>query len=1149
MKKKPKWHVLYSLCFEKSFLTMKISFLLCFAVSAQIYAGTANSQQVSVSIKNASLRQVIREIEKQTNIPFLYSDYQVANIKKKDIDLKNVHYSTLLDLMLENSGLNFKKIEDSIVISPAPQSKEANKQQTFKVSGLVQDVSGNAIAGASVSVKKSQLKTVTDDNGQFSIDLKSKEEVLIISSLGKMSKEINTIAGQPMIKIVLHDAVSNVEDVVVTGYNTINKQSFTGTAIQITKEQLLQISSSNLMSALQVFDPSLRMMDNKDIGSNPNALPEFYIRGQSGFPGVMELDMNEGSSVSQFALKNNPNLPVFILDGFEATLERIYDLSLQRIKHITILKDAAATAMYGSRASNGVIVIETITPKPGQFRINYTANLDITAPDLSSYHLMNAVQKLDAETAAGLFEHHPNKPRDKNYDEGLMYLQWLRTQKQNMISKGIDTYWLSQPLSTMFNNRHNVYVEGGSEALRMGVDLRYDNQNGVMKESKRNRIGTGISLEYRHKGLQVRNQSFVDIVKSDDSPYGTFEAYTKLQPYHAIHEENGDLIQMQPSYQGLENILNPIYEATLGSFSNNKYKEFSNNLSANWYIDNYWTVRGQFAINYKQGQQHRFIDPASSRYSDRKIQAEDKGELKIQDEDQFGWNTNLFATYNRNYGVHSFNLAVGMNAKAASYDYSTAEYAGFPNGDLNSPSNASKIKQKPLFSDNKTRLLGGFANINYTINNIYLFDGSFRMDGSSEFGTDRRWAPFWSLGTGMNIHNYLKIPEFNILRVKANIGQTGKSNFAPYMARNTYNLMNDQWYATGIGAELIYMGNKNLTWEKQLSSNIGVDVTYRNRYTLELNYYNKETYDLISDVSLPSSSGFSTYRDNVGKVLNRGVEAIGNFKVYSQKNWDVIVFANIAHNKNKIVEIAESLKQYNDRVDAHYEKYKNTEAGAYEWLESRADENSVLIKPVRKFEEGSSLTAIYGMKSLGINPADGQEIYQKRNGDITKEWSPYEQVVIGNTEPTAQGAFGINVRFKQFSLYTSFLYAFGGESYNESIIKNIENVNLLYYNADVRVLTDRWQKPGDITSLKSIQDRLFVTRPTSRFVQTNNYLALNSASLMYDLAPSVIARLKLQSLRLGINMNDIARFSTIREERGLNYPFARTFSFTLSTTL
>lgn len=366
------------------------------------------------------------------------------------------------------------------------------------------------------------------------------------------------------------------------------------------------------------------------------------------------------------------------------------------------------------------------------------------------------------------------------------------------------------------------------------------------------------------------------------------------------------------------------------------------------------------------------------------------------------------------------------------------------------------------------------------------------------------------------------------------------------MARSTYQMMLDDWYPTGIGAALIYMGNNQLTWEKQLSWNIGTMLSLKKRYTFEFNYYNKSTFDLITEVSLPSSAGFNIYRDNIGKVLNKGFEFKTTLGLVNTRDINLTFMGNLAHNKNKIVKIAQSLKSYNSRIDDYFQDYSNNTDPLFRLIYN--DLNSKFAKPIMKYEEGSSLTTIYGMKSLGINPANGREIFIKRNGTVTYDWDPTEQQAIGNTEPWAQGSFGLNARYKRFSLYTTFLYEWGGEQYNNTLVENVENVNLVYYNADSRVMSQRWQKPGDITSLKSLQDRYYITRPTSRFIQKNNYISFNSFSLSYDFNPLTIKKAKLSLLRLSFMMNDLGLYSTIKREMGLDYPFARTFTFTINAS-
>jgi TonB-linked SusC/RagA family outer membrane protein len=889
-------------------------------------------------------------------------------------------------------------------------------------------------------------------------------------------------------------------------------------------------------------------MQNINMGSNPNVLPEFYIRGQSGFPGVKDLDRIEsGSNVSQFALKNNPNIPVFIMDGFEVGVEKVYDMDINRINNITILKDAAATALYGSRASNGVVIIETIVPKPGEFRVNYNGTFAITAPDLSSYNMMNAQQKYDAEMASEAYIPFMST-FDPAYKDQLAENLWFMQQKKNDILKGVNTYWLSQPLTTPFNNRHFVYIEGGSQGVRLGLELKYDNQNGVMKESFRKRLGAGLTLQYQTAKLQLRNQAYFDAVKGDESPYGTFSDYSRLQPYFPMYDENtGEYLRELPRYFTFAH-LNPLYEATIGNFNKVRYNEWTDNLTVNWYLSKFLFIRGQFSVDYKQVNNDRFLSPKSTSY-EQHVTLFQRGELTQNATSMLFWNTNLFASYNRNIDRHNINFSAGINANSVTEKYTNAYYRGFPDPQFHSPAYAYEIVNKPTLSDNKKRLLGGFATANYSLNDIYLFDASFRVDGSSEFGVDNKWAPFWSMGTGMNLHNtvfFKKNPKIDIFRVTANIGQTGKSNFSPYMARNTYQLMLDDWYPTGIGASLIYMGNNNLTWEKQISWNIGTNISFLKRFMVEFNYYNKETYDLITDVSLPSSSGFSIYRDNIGKVLNKGFEVKASVNAINTRDFSFTLIGNIAHNRNRILEIAESLKSYNNRIDEYYKGYNaNTDPS---WAMINHEINGKYAAPIRKYEEGGSLTNIYGMKSLGIDPANGKELFLKRDGTITYEWDPAEQQVIGNVEPWGQGSVGINARYKRFTLFTTFLYEFGGDQYNQTLVDNVENVNLLKFNADTRVLTDRWQKPGDIAPLKGIQDRYFITRPSSRFIQKNNYISFNSLSLAYDFNPVFLRNFRIRQLRTSFMMNDVAIFSTIKREMGLDYPYARTFTFSINAS-
>ena len=376
----------------------------------------------------------------------------------------------------------------------------------------------------------------------------------------------------------------------------------------------------------------------------------------------------------------------------------------------------------------------------------------------------------------------------------------------------------------------------------------------------------------------------------------------------------------------------------------------------------------------------------------------------------------------------------------------------------------------------------------------------------------------------------------NLLKVRVSYGLTGKVNFPSYTAQTMYEIQNDEWYKTGYGASLIAFGNENLGWEKKYTTNLGLDFDlFNGAIQFSGDYYFDRTVDLVNDVTIPSSTGFTTYKDNLGEVEGKGFEINLKSTIINTQDWSLNAFFNISHDKRKFTKIAESLKAYNDLVVDHFN-------------DNEADD---LSTPFTQYVEGGSLTPIYGMRSLGIDPTNGQELFVKKNGELTYEWSASEQVALGDTEPDAQGSFGFNLRYKNWSLFTSFMYQFGGQEYNTTLVEKVEDADIYRYNADKRVLTDRWQKPGDKAKYRALSAGLFSisqTRPTERFVQNKNVLTCNSLSISYDFNPELLKKLHLGMVRLELGANELFRLSTIKAERGLSYPFARTMDITLHVT-
>lgn len=1000
------------------------------------------------------------------------------------------------------------------------QQPKFQKNPVF--SGVVKDDKGETLPGVAVRTSDGKHHTSTDINGKFTIQVNpSKDASLTFYYLGMkdevvhiFKKGVMVIPAGTQFVVKMKSDSEVLEEVVVTGYGNISKKSFTGTVTSVSNKDIMKAAPSNAIAALQIFDPSLRLSENMLNGSNPNSLPEMTVRGQSSMP-------SDGGKTS---MKNNPNLPTFILDGFEVSYEKVYDLDVSRIESMTLLKDAAATAMYGSRAANGVMVITTIPPKAGKVNVSYTLDLGLQTPDLSYYNLMDSRQKIEAEVAAGLY-HSEDSNVQIRYDQ-------IYNAKMLNVERGVFTDWMRLPLRNSLSHKHSLYVDGGEGSLRYGIDLKYDRNAGVMKGSFREKIAAGLSLSYNYKSINIRNYVSFDNTKGQESPYGNYSSIIKMNPYDTYLDENGNVLRTIKPWNS-EKIANPVYDATLSSHDWNKSKQFRDNLELRWNITDYLNIRAGIGMYYDMQDSNKFTAPESTKYDSMK----DKGELNLRSASGWGYDLNALLYYNQVVKKNHFNLSVGINLmESATRDVSTG-YVGFPEGGFSSPEYAEKLRtSKPLHSSDRRRLFGTLLMFNYSFDNIYLVDISGRIDGSSQFGSKRKFAPFASGGLGLNIHNYDAVrrgaPWLSQLKIRASYGQTGKVNFASYEAQDKFNIVIDQWFPTGSAAVLNNMGNPNLKWETTDTFEYGGELgVFDGVFYLKANRYHKLTRDMIASMTLPTSSGFVTYRDNIGQLLNKGWELNMRARLYNTKDSQLFLFTNLSHNKNKLIKISDSMRAHNEQVENGYK-----------------DNPSQYRLPQPKYYPGASMNAIYAMKSLGIDPATGKELYQYADGTVGYEWVGSENVVVGNTDPDISGSFGLNFYFKGFTLDAYFMFEYGGQMYNTTLLDKVERGNIRSGNCDVRVMQDRWKLPGDVTSFKNIKDWEKDTQPTSRFVQDYNWLKLSSLSIGYEVPLKYISKARISRLKFQFNCSDIFTVSTIKIEKGTSYPFARGYNFTANIT-
>ena len=510
MKKKRNF-LLKSILLQLNFSLEKAGILLVLVLVFSIQAKAYSQTRITAKRQGVTIDEVLKEVREKSGYRFLYRVEEVNRYGKRDIDVKDAEVEDFLGQLLQNTDLTYEVENEVIIIRPEKQRQDS-RVNVQVVRGKVTDENNLALPGATVLLKGTSYGVVTDSHGKFTMEVLERDTVtLLVSFVGMETRLVNLKKGQTEVLVSLKPDIKEMKEVVVTGYGNVRKTSFTGNSVTVTKDELMSVSKSNVIKALQAFDPSFRIQTNNDWGSDPNALPEMYVRGRSGISGVKELDRDP---LTKSALKDNPNLPTFIMDGFQISVEQLYDMDPNRIESITILKDAAATALYGSRAANGVVVITTVAPQMGKLNVSYNFTGDVTVPDLSDYNLMNAREKLETEVAAGVFE---DLAKDNPLGAEQQYYAKLAS-----ITRGVDTYWLSKPLQTSFNHKHSLSVDGGSDNFRFGIQLSYNNEDGVMKESFRNRVGAGVYLDYRIGSFQLKNMVTYTNTRSQESPYGAF---------------------------------------------------------------------------------------------------------------------------------------------------------------------------------------------------------------------------------------------------------------------------------------------------------------------------------------------------------------------------------------------------------------------------------------------------------------------------------------------------------------------------------------------------------------------------------------------------------------------------------------------------
>ncbi|WP_270088401.1 SusC/RagA family TonB-linked outer membrane protein [Sphingobacterium sp. SYP-B4668] len=1074
--------------------------------------------------------EILEQIRSQAKVDLVGDLSLLNNTRAVTISVKNRDLKDVLKLISAGQPVEFVLLRNTIIAKPRvsgqtiahslPKLKEPAKITTaFKLRGVVKDQLGHGLLGVSVRLLGGKGAVVrTQENGSYEITAGG-DEILLVSMLGYSQQRVE-VKGRTRIDITLQRQANLIDEVVVnTGYTRRPAPSMTGASSVITRRELEKFSHRNIFTVIQSLDPALHLDYDIASGANPNVIPEIYLRGIN--------------NIGTYSL----NTPLAILDGFEVPLERLYDLDINRIESISLLKDVSSTVLYGSRGGNGVLVVETWMPNQQKASVTYSTTAAITVPDLRDYNLMNAIQKLDYEKSSGLYDVSTFYPDPQTIEEQqlieeqqVLYDQ-LYNNKRIKVLQGIDTYWLSQPVQTSLSVGQSVRFEGRNNRLHYSLEGNLTDLKGAMKKSGRERKDAALTLQYRiSEKLLLTNYTNVQAVKSYNSPYGSFAFYAQMNPYQPLYDGNGNLMKEYADEALAEVKFNPLYNVDLTHRDQKKSNFWSNRLSLKWNLSEQFVLRANGILERNRLIDEKYTSAQHTRFTD--MEADSAGEYSHFRKKGLRYSSNINLSFKKESLNHKWNTNLIGEIKSDQFDEKVLFRKGFASDSINAivPDWIEANAKSKINSENSriSRLAGILFTGNYIYKNKYISDFSYRIDGASNFGKNNRYSYFWSVGLGYNLHEEAFLKEKNIqeLRFFVNTGVNGTEAFIANMNSSSYIFPQGQAYFKENAYRYNYEGNPNLKWPQIRSWNIGVTSNVWNeRIKFSLIYYNKLTDRMISLITVAPSVGIpnNSYFENMGQLQNRGFESAGSIRLVDNisKNLNWSIGATAIKNSGKLMKISDALNVLNES------NLVQREDGTYV-------QNTF-------YQQGASVNNIKGVKSLGIDPASGKEFYLTKEGRITDKWDVADISVIGNKEPRLFGTLNSIFNFKSLNIQTHFTYTLGGDIYNHTLVDRIEN-NDGRINTDLTADQERWKTPGDVVAFKDrrIREKTYLS---SRFVERENTLCFSMLLINYDLRKEWITRYKLQRLKVNFAMNDVVRLSSVKMERGLDYPFAATFNF------
>ncbi|MCT4601716.1 MAG: SusC/RagA family TonB-linked outer membrane protein, partial [Marinifilum sp.] len=921
------------------------------------------------------------------------------------------------------------------------------------------------LPGVSVIIKGTSTGVATDIDGNYSLDIEQERAVLVFSFVGMLSQERN-YTGQLLINVELSPDTEGLDEVVVIGYGTITKERATGATTKVDPVVLKNTQNVSYADALVGIVPGMYVEES--FGS-PDVAPEILLRGIGS--------INAGTA------------PLIVVDGIQMPVGfNSTTINSSDIEEISVLKDASATSIYGSRGSNGVIIINTKRGKRNtKPQITFNASFGAKNPDKSfTDDIMNASQKLAYEESLGL------------YPEDDADAQALLTKRRE---SGNDVNWSDLMLDNESNQKYDLSIAGGNDKANYYASLAYNKVNNIYG-SNYERYTATLKFDYEiAKNLTLGlSGSYGNVNQKDRRTIGNPVSNSfLLNPWEDVFDEKGNpLRNLNYSTNTSGIIYNPLFireNTDVKSIRRNMYGSAKLTYTP---ID-WLTLRGNIGGNYNHSK--------SSTYE--KIVVEG-GELTITNGDNNNVTGTLTATLNKEFDQHLINMVLGTEFNDNEF-YSFRGHATEFLSDAVQIINAAKKIDNPKEDKSESGSLSYFTRLNYSYADTYNLSLSYRRDGSSKFGENHKWGNFWAVGGSWNIHKTLDSDEsvLSTLKLRGSIGISGNDFIGDFASVSLYEFRKS--YDGNDVATLARGDNLNLTWEKNTNKNLGLDIGFmKNRFFASFDFYVRDTYDLINNVQIPLQSGFEELTSNIGEFRNKGLEIALRSTNFSSKNFMWTTNLNLAFNKSEILEL---------KVD-----------------------DDIIERDGVAYQKGKPIGALYIAEWMGVNPETGYNRYvnpdatgkddqfidykTNTNNNNRAQITGLKQVTNKTANPKYYG--GLTNTFRYKNLDASFLISFAGGHY----VINAANYQLrndVWLNQHKDVL-NAWKKSGDQSNLavRALDARRPLSRrvesdyeKSSQFLQDASYVKLKNVNIGYTLDENLSQKIGLNSLRFYIQAQNL----------------------------